>query len=94
MSNKKLLMTSAIAGLLAVATSTTTFANASATPNDQEKCYGISKAGMNDCSAGANSCSGSAIKDNQPDAWLFLPKGLCERITGGSLKAPADTTKK
>jgi uncharacterized membrane protein len=94
MSNKKLIMTSAITGLLAVATSSTALAHTPEAPNNQEKCYGISKAGMNDCASGVNSCSGSAIKDNQPDAWLFVPKGLCERITGGSLKPITDTTKK
>lgn len=62
---------------------------ASAAKNAQknmEKCYGISKAGMNDCAAGKASCAGSATKDSQGDAFVFLPKGLCERIVGGSLK--------
>lgn len=50
-----------------------------------EKCYGIVKAGMNDCETSSSSCSGSAVKDNQPDAFVFVPKGLCNKIVGGSL---------
>lgn len=52
-----------------------------------EKCYGIAKTGMNDCATKTASCAGSATKNNQKDAFLFMPKGLCEKIVGGSLKA-------
>lgn len=51
-----------------------------------EKCYGIVKAGMNDCSTATSSCAGSATKDKQKDAFLLLPKGTCEKIVGASLK--------
>lgn len=57
-----------------------------------EKCYGIAKAHMNDCSAA--SCAGSALKDNQPDAYLLLPTGLCQKIVGGSLKPRVSDTQK
>jgi uncharacterized membrane protein len=50
-----------------------------------EKCYGIVKAGMNDCPTSGQSCAGSATKDNQPDAFVFLPKGTCNKIVGGKL---------
>ncbi|OAI49155.1 signal peptidase [Gammaproteobacteria bacterium SCGC AG-212-F23] len=52
-----------------------------------EKCYGIAKAGMNDCQTAKASCAGSAKKDNQPDAFLFLPQGTCTKIVGGKLTA-------
>ncbi|KTD51037.1 DUF2282 domain-containing protein [Legionella quateirensis] len=52
-----------------------------------EKCYGIVKTGMNDCATATASCAGSATKDNQKDAFLLMPKGLCEKIVGGSLEA-------
>ncbi|KTD41231.1 DUF2282 domain-containing protein [Legionella parisiensis] len=51
-----------------------------------EKCYGISKKGMNDCATATASCASSATKDKQKDAFILLPKGLCDRIVGGSLK--------
>lgn len=54
---------------------------------NQEKCYGIAKAGMNDCATATQSCAGSAVKDKQQDAFLFLPKGVCEKIVDGSLKS-------
>ncbi|HYD19166.1 MAG TPA: DUF2282 domain-containing protein [Patescibacteria group bacterium] len=54
-----------------------------------EKCYGIVKAGKNDCHTAAHSCAGSAKTDNDRTEWLKLPKGLCDRITGGSTEAPA-----
>lgn len=52
-----------------------------------EKCYGIAKKGMNDCATASSSCASSSTKDGQKDAFLFLPKGLCERIVGGNLKS-------
>ncbi|MDR3442304.1 MAG: DUF2282 domain-containing protein [Legionella sp.] len=52
-----------------------------------EKCYGVAKMGLNDCATATASCAGSATKDNQKDAFLFMPKGLCEKIVGGSLKS-------
>lgn len=50
----------------------------------KEKCYGVAKAGQNDCAAG--SCAGTAKVDNQGNAFLVMPKGLCEKLAGGSLK--------
>lgn len=50
-----------------------------------EKCYGIAKAGKNDCaSTGANSCGGTSKLNGDPKAWIFVPEGYCERIVGGS----------
>jgi len=50
-----------------------------------EKCYGIAKAGKNDCaSTGANSCGGTSKLDGDPRAWVYVPEGYCERIVGGS----------
>jgi uncharacterized membrane protein len=55
-----------------------------------EKCYGIAKARQNDCaSTGNNSCGGTSRVDNDPRAWVFVPAGLCTRITGGSLTPKA-----
>ncbi|MDQ2993878.1 MAG: DUF2282 domain-containing protein [Pseudomonadota bacterium] len=54
-----------------------------------EKCYGVTKAGMNDCKTATASCAGSATQDKQGDAFIFLAKGVCEKLVDGSL-----TTKK
>ncbi|HEX5644049.1 MAG TPA: DUF2282 domain-containing protein [Erythrobacter sp.] len=43
-----------------------------------EKCYGISKAGQNDCAAGpGTSCAGTSTRDYQGDAWKLVAKGTC-----------------
>jgi len=50
-----------------------------------EKCYGIAKAGKNDCAAtGNNSCGGTSKINSDPKAWIYVPEGYCERIVGGS----------
>ena len=55
-----------------------------------EKCYGIAKAGKNDCaSTGNNSCGATSKVNSDPRAWIYVPAGYCERIVGGSLKAKA-----
>lgn len=50
-----------------------------------EKCYGVAKAGKNDCQTASSSCAGTSKKDAQTDAWISVPKGTCEKITGGRL---------
>jgi len=50
-----------------------------------EKCFGIAKAGKNDCQTATSSCAGTSKKDAAHDAWLSVPKGTCEKIAGGSL---------
>ncbi len=54
---------------------------------DKEKCYGVVKAGKNDCASKANkhSCSGRAKVSGDPNEWIKLPSGLCEKLVGGSL---------
>lgn len=56
--------------------------------SNMEKCYGVVKAGKNDCVSKANShsCATMAKTDSNPNEWVKLPKGLCERLAGGSLK--------
>jgi len=64
---------------------------ASAQKAPMEKCYGISKAGQNDCAAGAGtSCAGSSTRDYQGNAWKLVKQGTCEKTKtpkgNGSLK--------
>jgi uncharacterized membrane protein len=54
-----------------------------------EKCYGVSKAGANDCQTSTHSCAGTATADNQGDAWVFVPAGTCAKLTGGSMEPKA-----
>jgi len=52
-----------------------------------EKCFGIAKAGKNDCQTANSSCAGTSKKDNQKDAWIYVPAGTCEKVVGATLKA-------
>lgn len=56
----------------------------------KEKCYGIAKAGKNDCksASGSHSCAGQAKADGGADEWKFVEKGTCEK-DGGKLTPPA-----
>ena len=54
---------------------------------NMEKCFGVSKAGKNDCQTATSSCAGTSKKDAQTDAWISVPKGTCEKIIGGKLAA-------
>jgi uncharacterized membrane protein len=54
---------------------------------NMEKCYGIAKAGKNDCQTAKSSCAGTSKTDGQADAWVSVPKGACEKIVGGKLTA-------
>jgi uncharacterized membrane protein len=61
-------------------------------PN-KDKCYGISKAGKNDCAAGAGtSCAGSSKVDYQGNAWKYVAKGTCTKIQ--TPKGPGSLTPK
>lgn len=65
-------------------------ADAQAAKGDKERCYGVVKAGMNDCGSadGKHSCAAQATKDADKNEWLYLPKGVCDKLAGGSTKKP------
>ena len=73
-----------VASAMAAAILLATVATAQAA---DEKCYGIAKAGKNDCQTVSHSCAGTATKDGQGDSWIYIPAGTCEKINGGSLTA-------
>lgn len=59
-----------------------------AASGDKEKCYGVAKAGQNDCASGTHGCAGQAKADNAPSEWKYVAKGTCEKA-GGKTTAPA-----
>jgi uncharacterized membrane protein len=79
---------SSLLGALAVA-AVAVAANAAPAvqPAGSEKCFGIAKAGKNDCAGGAHSCAGQATKDMDKSTYVYLPAGLCAKIAGGNNKA-------
>ena len=52
-----------------------------------EKCAGVAAKGKNDCGANDHSCAGHAKKDNDPNEWVYVPAGVCEKIAGGKVVA-------
>lgn len=81
--NKSVIASSALASILAMAA----VQPAMAADNNQEKCFGIAKAGANDCasSTGAHSCAGQSKVDNDPGTFKLVAKGTCLKM-GGMLK--------
>lgn len=57
-----------------------------------EKCQGIVKAGQNDCGANGHACAGYSTVDGDPNEWVYVPEGTCEKIVGGNVKAPKKET--
>ena len=88
MNHSEQIIRSAIAGLLALGVSAAS-SQAIAAPGDNEKCAGIVKAGKNDCGTSKSSCAGTAKVDRDPEAWVYLPKGTCEKIAGGTVTTSA-----
>ena len=78
MTSTRLAIAAALAAALAVPV-------AAQAQGNTEKCYGVSKAGKNDCQTATSSCAGTSKKDAQADAWIAVPKGTCEKIVGGKL---------
>lgn len=73
----------ATASLLATAvTAAVGLVSTGAYAADNEKCFGISKAGENDCQTAKSSCAGTSTIDNQKDAWKYVPKGTCAQAGG------------
>ncbi|PSW13085.1 DUF2282 domain-containing protein [Photobacterium sanctipauli] len=85
MKKSNIAVATAVSGLLALAG--TALTTTSAVAAEKEKCYGVAKAGKNDCATKTSSCAGTSKVDGQKDAFIMVPKGLCERLNGSSSEA-------
>lgn len=74
----RLILSSALASVMAAGLV------APASAQSKEKCYGIAKAGQNDCGnlSGTHSCAGQSKVDNAPDEWKYVAKGTCKDLKG------------
>jgi uncharacterized membrane protein len=86
--NQRLIVSSALASALALGLVGTVAAQ------DKEKCYGIAKAGANDCSTGAHSCAGQSKTDNDPVEWKYTAKGTCKDMKGMTAEEAKKKTEK
>ncbi len=80
--NHRLVVSSALASALALGLAGLAAAQDKAPA--REKCYGIAKAGQNDCSnlAGTHSCAGQSKVDNDPGEWKYVAAGTCKSLKG------------
>ena len=84
-----LLIASALAAALALPSVASAQTGPAPVPTyASEKCFGIAKAGSNDCASmtGAHSCAGMSKADSDPSEWIYVPAGYCSRIVGGQTK--------
>jgi uncharacterized membrane protein len=85
--NQDAIIRAALAGLIALGSITAVAAQA-ADGKGKEKCYGIAKAGQNDCAnaSGTHACAGESKADLSLEDWKYTAKGSCEKL-GGKLTA-------
>lgn len=84
MTRPNAIINTAIGSLIALGMTTGSAALAADAPK-MEKCAGIVKAGKNDCQTSSSACAGTAKKDGQKDAWIYVPQGSCDKIVGGTV---------
>ncbi|HET7921155.1 MAG TPA: DUF2282 domain-containing protein [Gammaproteobacteria bacterium] len=88
MKDSKLVLKTALAGVIAMGIVGLSQANAKDMKGDHaaktEKCYGINAAHKNDCASPGHSCAGQDAKARDPNAFVAVPAGLCAKIDGGS----------
>ena len=89
MRDKRLLMSVALASVTALGFSA--ISHEAMAKEGFEKCTGVVKAGMNDCGTSKHACAGQATVDGDPEEWVYVPEGTCEKIAGGTVKAPANS---
>ena len=82
----------AITSVLAL--SATAFVSTASAADDKEQCAGIIKGGKNDCATATNACHGHVETNANPNAWIYVPKGTCERLVGGRVVQVTDPTPK
>jgi uncharacterized membrane protein len=79
-----LIAASAMAAALAVPLAALAGPAAVPTSFTPEKCYGIAKAGLNDCQTASHSCAGTSTKEMDKASWIYVPAGTCAKIAGGN----------
>lgn len=95
MNHRALIATAALSLL-----STALLAQPVAPKAGNEKCFGVVKAGQNDCAnlSGSHSCAGQSKVDASPSEWKYVPAGTCATMNGLSIdqakaKLAADSKK-
>lgn len=89
--NQRAMIAAAAASLLSL-----TLVAAPAVAQEKEKCFGIAKAGQNDCAslAGTHSCAGQSKVDNDKGEWKYVAKGTCKQMKGLTMEEAKAAMKK
>jgi len=90
MNTSKALLSIAVTSLLGTALMST----AALADDGKEQCAGVVKAGKNDCATTTNACHGHVTSDGSAEAWIYVPKGTCEKIAGARVVKVVDPTPK
>ena len=93
--NSRLIASGALASVLAMGL--ISVSQAQDKPAEKEKCFGVAKAGSNDCAnlSGSHSCAGQSKNAMGADEWNYVAKGTCAKMGGKSMDdAKADMMKK
>jgi uncharacterized membrane protein len=82
--SQRLIVSSALASVLALGL----LSPAAAQDAGKEKCFGIAKAGQNDCAnlSGTHSCAGQSKVDMAKDEWKYVAKGTCKQMMGSTME--------
>lgn len=80
--NQRAMVAAAAASLLSLS-----LVAAPAAAGDKEKCFGIAKAGQNDCAnlANTHTCAGQSKVDGDKGEWKYVAKGTCKELKGLTL---------
>jgi uncharacterized membrane protein len=89
--NQRTMIAAAAATLMTLA-----LASAPVAAQEKEKCFGIAKAGQNDCASvnGVHSCAGQSKVDMDKGEWKYVSKGTCKQMKGLTLDEVKMTPKK
>ena len=89
--NQRAMIAAAAASLISLS-----FAAAPAAAAEKEKCFGIAKAGQNDCAShvGTHSCAGQSKVDMDKTEWKYVAKGTCKQMKGLSMDEVKAAAKK
>ena len=85
MKTKSVLISTAVTSLIAFAA--ISMSAQAADDANTEKCYGVAKAGKNDCAANGHACAGQSKTNADAKEWVKVPAGTCDRIVGGNTKS-------
>jgi len=78
-------LAAAVAGAVAVASfAAPSFAQGMGDSKGKEKCYGVAKAGENQCASGngSHSCQAQGKVDFDGNEWKYVETGTCEKMGG------------